>query len=68
MTRTLKALATLALTAAVATGFAQTTASSPGTKKVHRKVAPKGPTVQQQIEELRQQQQADHGQIDNLKQ
>jgi hypothetical protein len=69
MTKTLKVLATLALTAALATGFAQTTASSPSTpKKVHRKVVPKGPTVQQQIEELRQQEQADHGQIDNLKQ
>ena len=70
MTKTLKALATLALTAALVPGFAQTTASSPSTpKKVHRKAAvPKGPTVQQQIEELRQQEQADHGQIDNLKQ
>jgi hypothetical protein len=54
----------------MATGFAQTTASSPSTpKKVHRKPAPpKGPSVQAQIEELRQQQQADHGQIDTLKQ
>jgi hypothetical protein len=70
MTNTLKALATLALTAAMATGFAQTAASSPSTaKKVHRKPAPpKGPSVQAQIEELRQQQQADHGQIDTLKQ
>jgi hypothetical protein len=70
MKNTLKALATLALTAAMATGFAQTTASSPSTpKKVHRKPAPpKGPSVQAQIEELRQQQQADHGQIDTLKQ
>ena len=69
MTKTLKVLATLALTAALAPGFAQTTASSPSTpKKVHRKPVPKGPTVQQQIEELRQQEQADHGQIDNLKQ
>jgi hypothetical protein len=70
MKNTLKALATLALTAAMATGFAQTAASSPSTpKKVHRKPAPpKGPSVQAQIEELRQQQQADHGQIDTLKQ
>jgi hypothetical protein len=69
MTKTLKVLATLALTAALAPGFAQTTASSPSTpKRVHRKPVPKGPTVQQQIEELRQQEQADHGQIDNLKQ
>jgi len=70
MKNTLKALAILALTAAVATGFAQTAASSPSTpKKVHRKPAPpKGPSVQAQIEELRQQQQADHGQIDTLKQ
>jgi hypothetical protein len=69
MKNTLKALATLALTAAMATGFAQTAASSPSTpKRVHRKPAPKGPSVQAQIEELRQQQQADHGQIDTLKQ
>lgn len=69
MTKTLKVLATIALTAALAPGFAQTTASSPSTpKRVHRKPVPKGPTVQQQIEELRQQEQADHGQIDNLKQ
>lgn len=70
MKNTLKVLATLALSAAVATGYAQSTASSPGTaKKVHRKAAaPKGPSVQEQIEELRQQEQSDRGQIDNLKQ
>jgi hypothetical protein len=70
MKNTLKALATLALTVAVATGFAQSTASSPSTpRKVHRKpAAPKGPSIEAQIEELRQQQQADHGQIDSLKQ
>jgi hypothetical protein len=69
MTKKLQALATLALIAAVTPAFAQTTASSHSTHKaVHRKVVPKGPTVQQQIEELRQQEQADHGQIDNLKQ
>jgi hypothetical protein len=72
MTNTLKALATLALTMAVATGFAQTAASSaaPAKKTVHHKkpAVPKGPSIQAQIEELRQQQQADHGQIDTLKQ
>ncbi|MGC2299796.1 MAG: hypothetical protein WA476_13405, partial [Acidobacteriaceae bacterium] len=72
MTNSLKALATLALTMAVATGFAQTAASSPAPAKktVHHKkpAVPKGPSIQAQIEELRQQQQADHGQIDTLKQ
>jgi len=70
MTNTLKALAILALTAAMANGFAQSTASSPTKPKtVHRKPAvPKGPTVQEQIEELRQQEQSDRGQIDTLKQ
>ncbi len=70
MKNTLKALATLALTVGVATGFAQTSASSPSTpKKIHRKPeAPRGPSIQSQIEELRQQEQADHGQIDSLKQ
>jgi len=69
MTNTLKALATLALSAAVSVGLAQTAASSPSThKKVHRKPVPQGPTVQQQIEDLRQQEQSDRGQIDNLKQ
>ena len=70
MKNRLKALATLALSAAVATGFAQSTASSPSTEKhVHRRhVEPKGPSLQEQIEELRQQEQSDRGQIDNLKQ
>src|ERR1700691_3996690 len=72
MTNSLKALATLALTMAVATGFAQTAASSPAPAKktVHHKkpAVPKGPSIQAQIEKLRQQQQADHGQIDTLKQ
>ncbi|HEX4066096.1 MAG TPA: hypothetical protein VHZ09_08715 [Acidobacteriaceae bacterium] len=71
MTKNLKALATLALTMTVAVGYAQTTAGSPGTsKKVvhHRKPVEKGPSVQSQIEELRQQEQMDRGQIDTLKQ
>ena len=71
MTNQLKALATLALTLALPAGFAQTTASTPGTPKpVHhyKKPVPKGPSVQAQIEELRQQELSDHGQIDTLKQ
>ena len=68
MTNKLKALAILALIMAVAAGYAQTTASSP--KPVHHKkpAAPKGPSVEAQIEELRQQEQSDRGQIDSLKQ
>jgi hypothetical protein len=70
MTNKLKALATLALTMAVTAGYAQTTASTPGTpaKVHHRKPVPKGPSVESQIEELRQQEQSDRGQIDSLKQ
>ena len=66
----LKALATLALTVAVSVGYAQTTASTPGTAKPvhHKKPVPKGPSVESQIEELRQQEQSDRGQIDSLKQ
>jgi hypothetical protein len=71
MTKNLKALATLALTVTVTVGYAQTTAGSPGTPKRvvhHRKPVEKGPSVQSQIEELRQQEQMDRGQIDTLKQ
>jgi len=70
MTNKLKALATLALTVAVSVGYAQTTASTPGTAKPvhHKKPVPKGPSVESQIEELRQQEQSDRGQIDSLKQ
>ncbi len=71
MTNNLKALAILALTAAVTTGYAQTTASTPPCKPCtttthHR--AHSGPSVEQQIEDLRQQEQSDRGQIDTLKQ
>ncbi len=71
MTNKLKALAILALTAAVTTGYAQTTASTPPckpcTKTTHHR-AHSGPSVEQQIEDLRQQEQSDRGQIDTLKQ
>jgi hypothetical protein len=68
MTNKLKALAILALAMAVAGGYAQTAASSP-TKVHHKKpAAPKGPSVEAQIEELREQEQSDRGQIDSLKQ
>ncbi len=71
MTKTLKALATLALAITVAAGYAQTAASSASTtpKPHHKKPAePQGPSIQSQIEELRQQEQSDRGQIDTLKQ
>ncbi|MFP5226937.1 MAG: hypothetical protein ACLGXA_04865 [Acidobacteriota bacterium] len=69
MKNNLKVLAIMALTAAVSTGYAQSTASppcKPCTTKAHRKHT--GPSVEQQIEDLRQQEQSDRGQIDNLKQ
>ena len=69
MTNTLKALAIFALTAAVVTGYAQTTASppcKPCTATKHHKSS--GPSLEQQIDDLRQQEQSDRGQIDSLKQ
>jgi hypothetical protein len=71
MINNLKVLATLALTMVAAVGYAQTSAGSPDApKKVihYRKAVQKGPSVEAQIEELRQQEQMDRGQIDNLKQ
>jgi len=69
MTNTLKALAIFALTLALASGYAQTTASPPckpcTAAKHHRST---GPSVEQQIDDLRQQEQSDRGQIDQLKQ
>ncbi|MGA8109350.1 MAG: hypothetical protein WB974_07930, partial [Acidobacteriaceae bacterium] len=71
MTKNLKALATLALTMTVTVGYAQNQAGStdaPSKTVHHRKPVEKGPSVQSQIEELRQQEQMDRGQIDTLKQ
>ena len=66
-----KALAPLVLILAVATGSAQTSASStPTTKKVHHKRAAveHKPTVESQIEDLRNEMQSQKGQIDTLRQ
>ncbi len=71
MTNQLKALATLALALAVATGYAQSTASSPeSTPKAHhhRRVVENKPTVESQIEELKSQMDSQRGEIDSLKQ
>lgn len=64
-----KALASLVLVSSLAAGNAQTTASNAGTttRKTHR-AAPKRPSVQSQIEELRQDMDAQRTQIDSLKQ
>src|SRR5581483_2578210 len=71
MTNHLKALATAALAMAVATGYAQTTASpaaTPTRRVHHRKPVVKEPSVESQIDELRQEMESQRGQIDTLKQ
>lgn len=71
MSYTSKALATLMLSLAFTAGYAQTTASPTDTPKPvhhHRKPVEKGPSVEAQIEELRNQLQQQNGQIQNLQQ
>lgn len=74
MTNPGKALATLALSLAVATGYAQTTAgSTQGKRTVHhrtRTTAPREhkPSVESQIDELKNEMQQERGQIDSLRQ
>lgn len=70
MTKNLKALATLALAVTVPVGYAQSTAGSATPKHAvhHRKPVEKKPSVESQIEELRQEMESQRGQIDTLKQ
>lgn len=72
MTNQSKALAALALSVAVATGTAQTTAGSPAKRPVHHRTHAAArvhkPSVESQIEELKNQMQEQKGQIDSLKQ
>ncbi len=70
MTKNLKALATLALAVTVSVGYAQSTAGSPTPKHAthHRKPVPRKPSVESQIDELRQEMESQRGQIDSLKQ
>lgn len=74
MTNSRKALAAVALSVAVATGYAQTTAgTTQGTRTVHRRTRATAarehkPSVESQIEELRNEMQEQRGQIDSLKQ
>ncbi|HEX3662159.1 MAG TPA: hypothetical protein VHU89_12045 [Acidobacteriaceae bacterium] len=70
MTNNLKALATLALAMTVPVGYAQSTAGSPAPthRMHHRKAAPKKPSVESQIDQLRQEMESQRGQIDTLKQ
>jgi hypothetical protein len=65
-----KALAPLVLILAVATGSAQTSASStPPPKRVHHHAAAEHrPSVESQIDELRNEMQSEKGEIDSLKQ
>lgn len=73
MKTNLKVLASLVLVSALSAGHAQTasstgTSSKTTTKKAHRKAVPQKPSVQSQIEELRQGLDAQKSQIDSLKQ
>ncbi|WP_446742174.1 hypothetical protein [Silvibacterium acidisoli] len=72
MNTNLKALASLVLLSAMSVGHAQTTATStkPSTKKktVARKHVPAKPSVQSQIEELRNGLNSQKGEIDTLRQ
>jgi hypothetical protein len=66
-----KALAGLVLASTLAAGHAQTTAGSTTAttpRKAHHPVAPKRPSVESQIEELRQDMESQRTQIDSLKQ
>jgi hypothetical protein len=70
MTNNLKALATMALAMTISVGYAQSTAGSPTPKRSahHRQSVPKKPSVESQIDELRQEMDSQRGQIDTLKQ
>ncbi|HEY1808607.1 MAG TPA: hypothetical protein VGG42_08595 [Acidobacteriaceae bacterium] len=70
MTKNLKALATLALAMTVPVGYAQTGASSPAPKHAahHRRTVERKPSVESQIQDLRQEMDSQRGQIDTLKQ
>jgi len=70
MNSRMKAAAAIILAASVVSSYAYAGEGAPAAKKhtVHKKVAaPKGPTVEEQIETLRQQLQGQQGQIDALK-
>ncbi|MBT9329824.1 hypothetical protein [Paracidobacterium acidisoli] len=75
MNTNLKVFATLLLASTVAVGYAQSTADSAGStahkataKRTHHRVVEKKPSVESQIEELRNELNEQHGQIDTLKQ
>jgi hypothetical protein len=72
MNTNLKALASLVLVSALTAGYAQTTASSktasPKKKAPVHKTVPAKPSVQSQIEELRNDLNSQRGQIDSLRQ
>jgi len=72
MIHTRKAFAALLLSLAIPAGYAQTTASPSETPKPvhhhHRAAAEHKPSVEDQIEELRNQMQQQNGQIQNLEQ
>ena len=67
MNTKLKALASLVLASAVVTGYAQTSTDSTSKKKTTPHKAAAKPSVESQIEELRNDMNAQRGQIDSLK-
>ncbi len=72
MTHPYKALATLVLTLSVTAGYAQSTAGSTDassqTHRHHPRHVQKGPSVEEQIQQLQNQMQQQAGEIQNLKQ
>ncbi len=62
----LRAVATAVLAASLVSTYANASDATPPAKK-HRAAKPKGPTLEEQIEALRQQVQGQQGQIDSLK-
>lgn len=69
MNSRMKAVAAIVLAACVVSSYAYAGEGAPAAKKhaVHKKAAPKGPTVEEQIDALRQQMQQQQGQIDSLR-
>ncbi len=63
----LNKVAAVILAASVAGMYAHASDATPPKKHKHKKVEPAGPSVQDQIEQLRQQLQGQQGQIDQLK-
>jgi hypothetical protein len=67
MNARLKAVAAIVLAATIPGSYGYASDATPPPKKHHKEAKPKGPTVEEQIDQLRQQLQGQQGQIDGLK-